>query len=476
MSHFSAIHGTSPMNIHRAYRSAILLLLWLMPAVLLAETFYVDSETGDDNASGTSQAEALRSSTGVSRLALGPGDNILFRRGQSFDGVLAIGANGTAANPISFSAWGSGAPAPVLYELSLSGDNLIFDGIDVDHRKDPSDAIRIRGARNVTIRNALLRNGARDAIDADQADGLLVEDVEIAYFLNGSFGSLDDSHGLAITSTDGVTLRRANIHHVSGDSLQVDPNRTPGAISDNIVIEDSQLWTGPLEEDFNAGWRQGDSPGENALDTKVLKTGFASEIRMNITLRNVTAYGWSAIPQMANRAAFNLKEKISATLDRITVYDSEIAFRIRGGLGNADTVISNAVIHDVETAIRSETSLTNLRVYNSTFGHGIGQNLQHAGGSGGTGSWDWRNNAFVGAKPAEASDSSNLAATSADFVDSGGRDYHLAGSSSLVNAGVSISMSSMDRDGTTRQEPFDVGAFELGSQSKKPRPPTLTID
>jgi len=304
----------------------------------------------------------------------------------------------------------------------------------------------------------------------------LVEDVEIHHFLNGSFGSKDDSHGLAVTDTDGITIRRANIHHVSGDSLQVDPNRSPGQISDNIIIEDSELWTGPLAETFNSGWQAGDSPGENAIDTKVLKSGFANEIRLKITLRNVTAHGWTAVPEISNRAVFNLKEKISAELDRITVYDSEIAFRVRGALGNAKTVISNAVIYDVGIAIRAEDDLTGLRVYNSTFGHGVTEQLRHAGGSGGVSSWDWRNNAFVGSKPSEASDPTNIVAMDSDFIDANARNYSLTSASTLVDAGAVISIVTVDRDDNPRFAPYDSGAYELQNSGPRPNPPILVVE
>lgn len=449
--------------------------LLILPIQLLAATFYVDSISGNDSNNGLSEASAFQSVSHVNSLTLTAGDSVLFRRGQSFDGVLDVNESGSGSAPITFGAWGSGED-PTVYEISLSGDYLVVGDLVVDHRKDASDAIRIRGARNCILRNMVVRNGTRDAIDADQADGLLVEDVEIHHFLNGSYGSKDDSHGLAITNTNGITIRRANIHHVSGDSLQSDPNRSPGQISDNILIEDSELWTGPLEEDFNSGWQAGNSPGENAIDTKVLQSGFANEIRMKITLRNVIAHGWTAVPEISNRAAFNLKEKISAELNRITVYDSEIAFRVRGALGNAETLIANAVIYDVGIAIRAEDDLTDLRVYNSTFGHGVAEQLRHAGGSGGVSSWDWRNNAFVDSKPNEASDPTNIVATESDFIAVNDRNYALSPTSILVDAGAEISIVNADRDGNPRSAPYDTGAYELQNAGTRPNPPILVIE
>ncbi len=465
-------HGTSSMITRELGRLCALGALLLMTAGASAATYYVDSQSGSDTADGLSPSTALQTIGAANALALAPGDSMLFRRGQAFSGELRLRRDGTQVSPISVGAYGTGATPPVVFGLLISGDYILVDGVDVNHDGAASDAIRVRSARSAVLRNMSISNGTRDAIDANEADGLLVENVEIHHFLNGSFGSGDDSHGVAITSTNGATIRQANIHHVSGDSVQVDPNRVAGAISDNIVIEDSTLWTGPLTQAFNGGWPAGASPGENALDTKVLQNGWENEIRMRLTLTNLTAYGWTDIAEINNRAAFNLKEKIDVTLDGVTVFDSEIAFRVRGSLGNADTLVANAVVYDVDIAVRAEDNLANLRVYNSTFGDGVGQALRLAGGSSGLPTWEWRNNAFVSPVPQEIAHASNLRATASDFADAAGRDYGLAANSSLADAGVTITAVQTDRNGVPRQQPYDVGAFEAGSSAIQPNPPS----
>lgn len=452
---------------------AVGLLVFLgMPNLAAAATYFVDASAGNDSNPGTSQSSPWRSVGRVNNASLSPGDIVRFRRGQSFGGELDLSRSGSSGSPITITNFGSGA-APVLFQITLRGQYLTIDGVTVDHQKQSGDAVRVRG-RNVTLRNMTIRNGTNDGIDATAADGLLVEQVEIHHFLAGSLGTQDDAHGIVVTNTNGVTIRGANIHHVSGDSFQSDPNREAGAISNNIRIENSELWTGPLSADFNSGWRAGDSPGENAIDTKVVKSGYDNEPRMNITLINVTAHGWRPGPAVPNRAAFNLKEKINAVLDRVTVYDCEIAFRVRGLLGNANTRISNAVVYNVDTAIRAEDNLTGLRIYNSTFGHGIDRLIAHAGGSGGVGSWDLRNNAFLSSVPSEASDPTNLSATASDFAGAGQHNYRLAGSSSLIDRGTTIAAVSVDRDGNARSSRYDVGAFEFASGGNSvPKPPTI---
>src|SRR5690606_11400451 len=126
----------------------------------------------------------------VSRLnsiSLNPGDSVFFRKGQSFGGTLNISDDGSGGNPIRVGAWGSG-PIPVLFGVRGSGDHIVIEDLVVDHQKSDSDAIRVRGGRYCVLRTLAVRNGTRDAIGADAADGLLIDNVEIHHFLNGTFG------------------------------------------------------------------------------------------------------------------------------------------------------------------------------------------------------------------------------------------------------------------------------------------------
>ena len=267
-----------------------------------------------------------------------------------------------------------------------------------------------------------------------------------------------------------MTIRNTNVHHVSGDSFQADPRRESGNITNHILIEDSHFWTSPLASNFNNGWLAGQRPGENAIDTKVVASGWENESRATITLRNIVAHGWEKDGFIANKAVFNMKEKITAVFDGITVYDSEIAFRLRGTRGNADTTLRNVVMYNVEKAIRAEDNLANLVIHNTTFGESINTLLQFAGGSSGAGSWDWRNNAFVGSPPSVASHSTNRLAPLSDYLNSGQGDYHLVLNATLVDQGTTIGSVITDRDGHPRSGMYDVGAYELITVSDRTPP------
>ena len=431
--------------------------------------YYVDAENGSDSNSGNSPSQAWRTIGMVNTSSLTPGDGVLFKRNQSWSGELSLSSAGTAKSPIVVGAYGNGDD-PIITRLFASRDHVIYEHIVVDHQKADSDALRVRGAKHNIFRNVTIKNGTRDGLDADKANGILIENCHIHHFLGGSFKNQFDAHGMVFTDTVGITIRNTEVHHVSGDSFQTDPDRD-SITPDTILIEDCHFWTGPLKKNFNAKWPAGKTPGENAIDTKMITKNWSGSKRMRITIKNMVAHGFINDGFIPNRAVFNMKEKIEAVFDRVTVYDSEIAFRLRGTRGNANVTLKNAVIHRCEKAIRAEDNVANLNVYNSTFGASIGKVLEMAGGSGGTGSWDWRNNAFISEVPSVVSSSSNLLASPSDFLKSTKGDYHLENGSVLINSGQTIASVATDRDGTKRLTPYEIGAYEF---TEKETPPIVT--
>ena len=117
-------------------------------------------------------------------------------------------------------------------------------------------------------------------------------------------------------------------------------------------------------------------------------------------------------------AAFNLKENISATVDRVTVYDSEIAFRLRGA-GSAATgawvTVKNAVVHTVTKAFRYEDNIQNLKIWNSTIGSTVTSPFQSA--SSGSSVLEVRNLLVLGRRSLASRTSFESSVGSEAFVD-----------------------------------------------------------
>jgi len=75
----------------------------------LAVSYYVDSQRGDDQNSGTSKSKALKSLAKVNALSLQPGDAVLFRSGTTYQGQLKVTSRGQAGNIILYSSYGKGS-------------------------------------------------------------------------------------------------------------------------------------------------------------------------------------------------------------------------------------------------------------------------------------------------------------------------------------------------------------------------------
>lgn len=71
--------------------------------------FYVDATAGSDANAGTSPASAWKTLAKVTSHVFGPGDVVAFERGDTFTGSATISGGGTSTNPVTLTAYGSGA-------------------------------------------------------------------------------------------------------------------------------------------------------------------------------------------------------------------------------------------------------------------------------------------------------------------------------------------------------------------------------
>lgn len=85
--------------------------------------YYLNSQTGNDAASGTSPGQAWKTLAPLQAAQLRPGDTVAFARGSTFTGSATIASSGTAARPIRLTAYGTGA-APVL--TNPGGWNMLY--------------------------------------------------------------------------------------------------------------------------------------------------------------------------------------------------------------------------------------------------------------------------------------------------------------------------------------------------------------
>jgi len=384
-----------------------------------------------------------------------PGDVVTVAPGTYAESLTTV-RNGAAGAPVTVRAIVARTvlvtrPGRV---LTVNHAYLVVDGLVLDGQYGADDIVRVAGGGDyLLLRNAEVRRSSKDLIDMADPQGVLIDRSLLHHALNAT-GGRTDAHGVVAGAVHDLTLRDSEIHTFSGDALQVDPGRvSPGW--DRVTLERMKIWLAPLPAPEN-GFAAGVVPGENGVDTKAA----ATNVRSRLTIRDTVAFGFKG-GLLNNMAAFNLKENVDVTVDGVTVYDSEIAFRLRGApVGGAWVAVKNAVIDDVLTAFRYEDNITNLRIWNSTLGRGVSRSFQAASSSGA--GLEVRNLLSIGALTAEARHRSNLRVTTSAFVDAARHNYHLVANAPAIDGGDLITQVATDRDGVPRPQgsTHDVGAYE----------------
>jgi hypothetical protein len=410
-------------------------------------------------AAGDGSAAAPFGSIQAALEAAQPGDIVSVAPGMYAEGLSSV-RGGVAGAPIIVRAADGPGSAIVSRSgrlLTVSHPFVIVDGLVFDGQYAPTDIVKLSsGANHFVLRNAEVRRSGRDCIDMNGPADVTIERTSIHHCLWWN-GARQDAHAIAAGPVQRLTLRELDVHTFSGDGLQLDPGRSLPGWND-VVVERSTFRLAPLSATEN-GFPAGLVPGENAVDTKTNPE--APRARLTITDTVAEGFGPGLI---ANMAAFNLKENVEVTVDRVTVSLSEIAFRVRGpgARGGARVDIRNAVIHHVVTGVRYEDDIEKIAVAHTTFGRNITRPFE-AASSGDTG-LDVRDSLFLAATlPGVASAAAgNMAGEASWFVDVAADDYRLRGGTPAIDAAKTPGTPATDRLGVRRPQGggADVGAFE----------------
>lgn len=238
----------------------------------------------------------------------------------------------------------------------------VYENYRVDAQGRGGNIVKIT-ADNVTLRNCEIFNGSGNGVGVF-GTCVIIENCRIHHLVQGTYENQHDAHGITGRWGD-VTIRNCDISHTSGDCIQFDPDR---ASRGSLTIENCRLWSGPLEADMD-GFKAGQSPGENAFDSKTQPEGE----RNRLVIRRCHLHGWNQPSQIQNRAALNLKEHIDAEITGCVFDDNEIAIRARGpgGRGSARVTVTDCAVFDSAVAVRVEDKIEHLKMVNTAFGAGV---------------------------------------------------------------------------------------------------------
>ncbi len=391
------------------------------------------------------------------------------------DGDVVLVTAGTYSESLTTQGPGVTVRAAAAAQVIVTSSGRVFridhprttvEGIVLDGQYGARDAVTIStAADDVVLRRVEVRRSGRDCIDIQGPKNLLIDESSIHHCLNSTSPACSsgacrvDAHGVVAGPIQGLTIRNTEIHTISGDAVQLDPGRSTPIWTD-VLIEGCRLWSGPLSV-AEGGYAAGINPAENAVDTKTPNDQSAPA---RLTIRDTVAWGFRN-GLISNMAAFNLKENVRADLDRVTVFDSEIAFRLRGATGSrpdgVEARIYNTIIYDCDKAVRYEDDIVPVELWQVTLGASLGVYFQRAGAP--TDTIRGRNVlAIATGLPSELVGGSNLAAGDGAVVDAAGHDYRLVAGSMAIDRGEPIANVPVDRDGVSRPQGagWDVGAYE----------------
>lgn len=180
-------------------------------------TYYVDTQGGSDGFNGLSTDQAWATVSKVNAAIFSPGDNILFKRGQTHTTSLVCDNFGTSANRITYGSYGSGA-LPVFHgggaarvrgtrtPILVTGDWNVVENVQAQFGS--YEDIGITGD-DVTVRACTVVGGVAGVYQkAASARALVtlntITNVDIV--IDGAGGTSDDdsgAFGVLIWGTDG---------------------------------------------------------------------------------------------------------------------------------------------------------------------------------------------------------------------------------------------------------------------------------
>lgn len=160
-------------------------------------TFYVDPKNGSDNNDGMSEKKPFKSLSKVSSKFYQPGDKVLFKRGETYNGALSIKGYGTESSPIQFGTYGEGDKPKISARggtaVVIKATYITFDGFEITN---PNGLIGINvipaqnGAnKNITISNCYIHNinyTREDQFTYEKSGGIIVyaDGIEPVWFEN----------------------------------------------------------------------------------------------------------------------------------------------------------------------------------------------------------------------------------------------------------------------------------------------------
>jgi hypothetical protein len=396
-------------------------------------TFYVDAVNGSDTSVGTTPDTAWRSLAKATSATLQPGSALLLRRGQSWTGRLRIDESGTATAPVEVGAYGAGELPRIVGSVEAYGSYVQISSV---HADGASWAGAVLGGSHGVLRDSLLTNSVTGvhvrsgATDNKVLDNVVRDNNRMS--VNTSTPTDDDSGAFGILLNGSRTEVAGN--RISGhDAASYDYGRDGAAV---------EVYGGT----------------DNSIHHNVaLDNHTFSELGNPSTTRTTYAYNLvaSSLPGsngLITRGSTSSWGPVTETVMHNNTFvftgTSSQGFVCHGGCGPTILRMRNNVVQAVWKVGYADAA------------------------------FDEASNLYYGGQIQFTRSSSSVVADP-QFVDLGGRDFHLKATSPAVDRGVATSWTTDLDGGAVPQDgdrngsaAADLGAYELAGAAPAPTSPS----
>ncbi len=384
--------------------------------------FYIDSKAGSDSNEGKSVAKAWKSLQKINNYLFNPGDSILFRTGEVWNGQLFPKGSGAEGHPIVVSTYGGGKK-PLIEGRGLVEQVVKLE--DVDHWEvenleitNKSNTIGNRlgvlikdngkQRKHIHLKKLYIHDVMGDysfemkgkntggigiiGNSLTKFDDILIEDCEIGNVTRvGIFSNLTDGK-LAVKGNRPITnlvIRRNKIHHCAGDGAIIRYAYKPliehnevwenHNASEDLVRYGVALWCRSTDEatfQYNEVYNTRGGKDGQAFDAD--EDAYRTVIQYNYSHDNEG--GFALITSTSEDAIIRHNVSVNDGIRGLHVFDFPVwANHVRG----TAIIHNNTVVlgKNYESVVIADEALPTAKFYNNIFYHaGAGNLVVKSGG------------------------------------------------------------------------------------------------
>jgi len=312
-----------------------LFIFCVRPTSAYAATYYLDATNGDDSNSGTSTNQAWKSIDRIYNATFSAGDSVLLKRGEIFYGQIRMTFPGTAENPVTLGAYGTGEKpivngdfASVLTWTLVPGFDDVYKATVSNYPNGTIISMVVQGSTKLTrVSNSeynlndptqlsnylsLFNPGnygpplATNTIYVRTIDGLAPHDMKVIVSSaisikgNGSYGIIQDLeisnsfNGIDAGNTDHFIIKDNYVHHTYGIGIYL---RGVDHATNNIVTNNHI-----------------DTTGNNAIYFLEGSNNTASHNTINNVTNNINGVAVSG-----DQCGIGLQESENSTIEHNTI-------------------------------------------------------------------------------------------------------------------------------------------------------------